>query len=142
METVRSSLRQLQEDLSGDHVKNVRVLFVPYKVLTRVRLTPELLQQSAEIDRTLSLDRATRDSLIRAIEMTEVSPLGMPPDLRWGAIFFGADGMERHSIYLDGKFLSGTGRQGIIDRDLAKVNGALVSWFEDSFGHLMREKSP
>jgi hypothetical protein len=136
MTNAESSLRNLKGDLLSQKINRVRVLFAPYELLTRVALTPELLQGSAEINRVVEMDQSMRTSLVVAIDKTKMSPLDSPPDLRWGAIFYDSDGTELHSIYLNGKLLFGTGRQGIIDRHLVKLNGALIEWFEETFGAL------
>ncbi len=136
MSNVESSLRNLKSDLLNQKVTSVRVLFAPYKLLTRVPLTPQLLPGSAEINRLVEVNQSMRASLLVAIDKTKTSPLDSPPDLRWGAIFYGSKGTELHSIYLNGKFLFGTGRQGIIDGNSAKLNGALIKWFEDTFDRL------
>jgi hypothetical protein len=128
------SLQSLKRDLLSEKIKRVRVLFVPYEVATRVRLTPELLRTSAEFARVLEMDEAMRGRLLAAIEKTRVTPLDSPPDLRWGAIFLDSQEVQLHSIYLNGKILLGTGRQGIIDGNRVKLNDALVEWFEAAFG--------
>lgn len=78
------------------------MLFVPYEVVTRARLAAELLEGSAEINRVLEMDSSMRSSLPEAIDKAEVKKLDCAPDMRWGAVFYGA---ELHSIYLSGKGL-------------------------------------
>jgi hypothetical protein len=133
---VESSLQSLKSDLLSEKIMKVRVLFVPYNVVTRVRLTPELLTGSAKVNELVDMDHTMRTSLLTALDKTKASQLDSPPDLRWGAIFYDAHGRELHSIYLNGRILFRTGRQGIIDGKLTKLNGALVEWFEERFGKL------
>jgi hypothetical protein len=132
------ALQDLKRDLLAGTVKNVRVFYVPYEVATRVPLTPELLRGSAEIDRVVAMDDAIRTRLLAAIDKTTISPLDTSPDLRWGAIFLSDQAGELHSVYLDGRYLLGTGRRGIVDGNPVKLNGALIEWFEAAFGGLIR----
>lgn len=138
MTDAESSLHALKADLLSHKVTSFRLLVAPYELLTRVPLTPELLKGSATVNRVIDVDTSIRTSLVTAIDKTETSPLDSPPDLRWGAIFYDSGGVDLHSIYVNGKVLFATGRQGIIDRDLVRLNGALVEWFESTFGSLTK----
>ncbi|GIW39453.1 MAG: hypothetical protein KatS3mg076_0030 [Candidatus Binatia bacterium] len=132
-----SSLRDLKHDLVSDKIRTVKVLFIPYEVVTRVRLTPELLERTAEINRVLEMDASMRSSLLEAIDRARVRESVSAPDIRWGAVFYGSDGTELHSIYLSGKVFFRAGRRGIIDGNPAKLNDALIDWFEGTFGDLV-----
>ncbi|MGE0519540.1 MAG: hypothetical protein AB7N53_14050 [Candidatus Binatia bacterium] len=138
MTDAESSLHNLKSDLLSQKVSSVRVLFAPYELLTRVPLTPELLQGSAKVNRVIEMDPSIRASLVTAIHNADARPVDSPPDLRWGAIFYDRGGAELHSIYLNGKVPFATGRRGIIDRNLMQLNDALIEWFESTFGGLTK----
>lgn len=126
-------LASIKEDLIDNSVRSVSILFLPYDVLTRARVTPELLQGSAEFRIVVQMDDRMRKSLLSAIESSQISPLDSAPDLRWGAVLQSEKGSTLHSIYLSGKTILGKGRQGIIDGQPVKLNGAMIAWFEASF---------
>jgi len=131
----KTSLGALKTQVESGEIRTVRLFFLGYEIVTRTRVTPEMLREAAQVDETILLDDVVRAHLLAAIDATVVGALGSPPDLRWGAIFLDSRGKESHAVYLDGKFFHGAGRRGIVDGNLASFNGALVGWFEQTLAH-------
>lgn len=131
-------IARLREELEAGSMVSMRILFVPYDVLTKAPMDSALLRRAAVVDRVSPIDDKLRQRLIIALEQTSVEPLESQPDVRWGAIFLGRDGKELHSIYLDGRYFDGTGRRGIVDGNFVKTNGALGYCLERAFPEFLR----
>lgn len=126
-----AALADLEREMLTGEIATFRLLFVGYDVVTQTRVTPELLPGVARLDRVISMSASRMGSLVSAIRKATLAPLDAQPDLRWGAVFLDARGNERHSIYLDGKYITGPGRRGMIDGHMVGLNGTLVGWFEE-----------
>ena len=64
------------------------------------------------------------------------------PDLRWGALFLDENTNQVHTIYLDGKYVTGTGRKGLIDGHAVALNRALIEWFESQWRTIGDKTTP
>jgi hypothetical protein len=132
-------VKNLAEDVRGGEVASISVLALPYDLRTRARVTPEILRESAA-SRELDMTQELADSLLRALDATEASPIDAEIDLRWGLILRDKAGRERHTIYLSGKSMFHAGRRGLIDEQAVKLNDPLVEWFETNFGSLQAQQ--
>jgi hypothetical protein len=126
-------LSSVKEDLMQNKIRSLKVLFLPYHVLTRTRMTPELLEGAAEFNTAVEMNELLRRSLISAIESSHGSDLDSAPDVRWGVLLQDEDGSTLHSIYVSGKSMVGTGRQGIVDGRPVKLDDAMIAWLEGTF---------
>ena len=135
--TSKGVLMQLEQDLLQGKIKSIRVLFMPYEMRTRTRVTPTLLESSAYFNSIVNMDSSIQGSLLSAIKTCWVKPASSEPDLRWGAIFMNKNGEKIHSVYISGKSLFAKGRHGIIDGRVVNLNGSFISWFEANFPEAM-----
>lgn len=126
-------LSSVKEDLMQNKIRSLRVLFLPYHVLTRTRMTPDLLEGAAEFKTAVQMNEQLRASLLLAVESSRVSDLDSAPDVRWGVLLRGENGSTLHSIYVSGKSIVETGRRGIVDGRPVKLNDAMIAWFEGTF---------
>jgi hypothetical protein len=127
---VDSVLASLRADLAAGRVKRADVYFMSYDRLTRTRVTPAMLE--AQADKKFSLETVPQ-SFVRAIENITLHKVRDSPDLRWGLVFWNRSGNRVHSIYLDGRYILGTGRKGYIDGVTVGFNASLVDWLESNY---------
>jgi hypothetical protein len=135
-----SALEQIRTDLRNATIIKAKVMFVRYEILTRARITPEALEEIANVNgfiKTFDLNTNMRATLLDALEKTRIGSLNEEPDLRWGVIFYNAKGEMIHSVYINGKLFDHgkdiSGTSGTIDGNLAILNGILFHWFETTF---------
>jgi hypothetical protein len=127
------ALDELRLDLKDGRVKAVQVYFLPYDISSPTPITSAKLRRGPGESRKLKLDGAFRERLALALELTEVEPLAEQPDVRWGLIFLDADGNERHSLFLDGRYFDGTGRRGVLNEVSVRTNGSIGYLLEQTF---------
>jgi len=127
------SLDRARGIVAGSQIKRLEIFFLSYGTLTRVRVTPEYLPQWADRKTGVSASSGLMDGLRAALNDTKIHKIDHLPDLRWGAIFYGAQDEPLLAIYLDGQYLTGTGRKGYIDTTPVGLNDALIRWFEGNF---------
>jgi hypothetical protein len=128
----QSALNALLADLETGRVQQMTVFFTQYEKSTRTRITPSALE--VQSDKTFRTPLSTAPyGLMQTLKEMHLRPQEKIPDLRWGLIFLDASGKRLHSIYLDGRYISGTGRTGYIDGIRAGFDGSLSSWLEKEY---------
>jgi hypothetical protein len=127
-----NALTDLKNDLLNNKVTRVKILHLSYGVATFVSVTPDMLDN---YDHPLwtNISGNVRTTLLKAIENTTVTASNDPGDLRWGAIFYGKNSNELHSIYLDKHYTNTQTNLGRINGHIIMVNNALIGWFEMNF---------
>lgn len=126
----QSRIDALISSLRWNQVERVEILQIPPRVLTRARVTPELL------DRTFHYKLIIRDirggaysaDLLAAAASTSVQPAAEMGDLRWGVIFFGAGELRIISLYFDA-----SGHRGAVDSLAVSFKGDLGKWLDSNF---------
>jgi hypothetical protein len=129
-----AALRSLTKELLDGRIAHVDIFHIPYEVLTRTRITPELLEAQAKMKFNVELSSSVGQSLVPVIEDLKLHHIERAPDLRWGMIFWDHLGKRAHSIYLDSRyFIIGTGRRGYLDGTLIGFDGSLIRWLERNY---------
>jgi len=124
---VQSAVRVLRDP----HTVRLEVLWVPKQKLTRMDLTPQLLERTG--------NRKTNDSafqrsdlkgmLIDALQHADIRQGSDPGDLRWACIFYDRQGARVLTMYFDGE-----GTKGLIQSTPVTSNGEVVRALERHFG--------
>jgi hypothetical protein len=119
----------IRSDLGSGRIVAVELRFIPYEISTIVAITPEML---TAMTHPIKLDGKVLDleGLTRAIGKSKSKKTQTLPDLRTGIIFLSRENAPLHTVYLDGRYLTGTGRNGIIDGQAVRLNGSIQSWVE------------
>ena len=112
METLKSLLK-------GSTVAKVQVLHMLDSALTRVAVTPQAL-------RSLASDTKTFDPNLRATFYPMLTGISAKrenhsPDLRWGVLFYDAQGHEMASVFVD-KF----GRYGYLNGETVSFDAGML----------------
>jgi hypothetical protein len=130
----QSRIDALISGLRSNSVERVEILQIPARILTRTRVTPDMLERSFHYKLTIRDIRggAYSAGLLAAVASTSVQPTGEMGDLRWGMIFFGADEARIASIYLDA---SG---HGGIDKVAVSFKGDLFKWLDSNFSGVFK----
>lgn len=142
--TVEVDLSELEGDLLNGRIARVEIFHFGYFTPTRARLYPELFEGHARNAGKVAVPDVTpefAEGLIRALRNARPRPIVADLDLRWGAVFYDAQGSRRHTIYLDNKNFQQLAAQGTINGSINSVvvqmTGSLLSWFETNFSNLM-----
>jgi hypothetical protein len=98
-----------------------------------MRVMPYMLDRHARYNETVEISSNIRDTLVAAIDGTKLYQTKYGPDIRWGAVFLDRSERKIHSIYLNRRYINGTGSIGLIDGAEVGLNGSLVTWFELNF---------
>jgi hypothetical protein len=129
----RAALNALTSELAAGRIQRVDIFFMPYETATYTRVTPEMLEAHADKKFAVEISTAAPESLVRAIEGVRLRDTTDPADLRWGMVFWDRSGNRVHSIYLNSRYIFGTGRRGYVDGALVGFNASLINWLESNY---------
>jgi len=130
-----SEVDGLVAKLAKGEIGRVEVLQIPPEVLTRTRITPEMLERQFDYKFTIHDVRggAYRKGLLEAMRSVEVGPRSEMPDLRWGIVFYDVHDMRVGALYFDK-----TGSRGAVDNAPVSFRGDFFKWLKDSFARCFR----
>ena len=134
----QSAISQLRKAIEANQITQMEVYFLPYDVTTRSRVDPSDLRFKDKAPRRVAVDGEVEEAIVLALRHTELGNSDVAPDIRWGIVFFDAAGNEQHAVFLDGRYIDGTGRRGIVNGRTVATNGALGMWLELQYPDLLR----
>ena len=129
----RAALNALTSELVAGRIQRVDIFFMPYETATYTRVTPQILEVEADKRFAIEISTAAPEGLARAIERIRLHETREPADLRWGMVFWDGSGNRVHSLYLNSRYIFGTGRRGYIDGTLVGFNASLIGWLESNY---------
>jgi hypothetical protein len=121
--------------LTSREIARVEVLQIPSRLLTRTRITPEMLEKQFHFKVTIRDVRGEvhQQTLTEAMKSTSVQPETDIADLRWGIIFYGLDDKRVGAVYFDK-----TGSRGNVENDPVSFRGGIFKWLNDNFSDCLR----
>lgn len=135
-----NNLAQLEVDglatkLASGEIGRVEIVQIPERILTRTRITPEMLEKQYHYKLTIHDIRGGvhQKRLLDALKSTEVQLESGMTDLRWGVVLYGVD--ERR---VGGLFFDKSGRSGAVNNSPTSFKGDLFKWLNDSFSDCFR----
>lgn len=116
--------------LDNYQIGRVEILQIPPYVLTRTRITPDMLEKQFDYKLTIRDMRggAYRDGLLEAMKSVVVQPESEMADIRWGIIFYGLEDRRLGAIYFD-KW----GGHGAVGNVPVSFKGKLFKWLDSNF---------
>lgn len=131
----QKKVEDLAARLAGGGVAKVRILHVPARVLTRTRLTPEMLERQFQYELTIRDIRGNtyEKRLGELAKSTSVEPQPDMPDLRWGIIFYDPSGDAITALYFNS-----SGSQGAVGDLPVSFSGGLFAWLKENFSGSLR----
>jgi hypothetical protein len=140
MSTAGGTSPQAQVDalavkLSTGLISRVEILQIPARILTRTRITPDMLERQFDYKLTIRSIRGGvyENSLVAAARSILVQPQPEMPDLRWAAIFYGIDDTRIASLYFDRG-----GTEGAVNNVSVSFRGHFFKWLDDNFWSCFR----
>lgn len=126
----QSRIDALIVSLRSSGIGRVEILQIPPRILTRTRVTPDMLERSFHYKLIIQDVRggAYNPDLQAALSSTSVQPATDMGDLRWGVMFFDAAEHRVASLYFDA-----SGRRGAVDSLPVSFNGDLSKWLDSNF---------
>lgn len=134
-EKKQSLMDAIASMLVNRDIGRVEILQIPPNVLTRARITPEMLERQFDYKLIIRDMRGGeyREELAEAVKSTSIEPQSEVPDLRWGMIFYDPNGNRVGAIYFD-KW----GKNGVVGDIPVSFKGDLFKWLNKSFGKCFR----
>jgi hypothetical protein len=131
----QSRIDMLVNSLRTNQVGRLEILQIPPRILTRTRVTPEMLERSFHYKLIIHDIRggAYGPDLLAALVSTSVEPAAEMGDLRWGVIFFNVAEQRIASLYFDA-----SGRRGALDSQGVSFKGALGKWLDANFSNAFK----
>jgi hypothetical protein len=131
----QSQVDSLATKLAGGEIGRTEILQIPPRVLTRTRITPEMLEKQFHYKFTIRDVRGGlyQNKLVEVVKSVAVEPQPDTADLRWGVIFYGLDGERVNGIYFDKK-----GGNGAVGNAPCSIRGDLFKWLDENFSKCFR----
>jgi hypothetical protein len=134
-DTPQSRVNALADRLRTNSVQRIEIIQMPPRMLTRTRITPEMLEKSFHYKLIIRDIRGGVyvPSLTAAVASTSADSAPDPGDLRWGIAFF--DQNERRIAFL---YYDASGRHGAVDTSPVVFKGDLLKWLDDNFSRALK----
>jgi hypothetical protein len=131
--TPQARVERLLDQVRSNGVKRIEIVQIPPGILTRTRVTPELLEHSFHYKLVIGDIRgsAYAASLTSAVGSMSAEPGGEMGDLRWGMTFYDQGDQRIASLYFDA-----SGHRGAIDSTPVSFKGDLFKWLDDNFSRV------
>ncbi|GAB4351230.1 MAG: hypothetical protein Kow0099_35230 [Candidatus Abyssubacteria bacterium] len=121
--------------MANRDIVRVEIVQIPPEVLTRTRITPEMLETQFHYKLTIRDMRggAYREELAKTLKSTAVQPQSEMVDIRWGIVFYDANDMRVGAVYL-----SKWGKNGAVGETPVSFKGKLFKWLDRNFSECFR----
>jgi len=128
--SLRRRVEALATEIQNDQAVGLDIVEIPAEVLTRSRVTPEVIERAFHFRLTIADIRTWKDrpALLTALKTLSVEPTAGAPDLRWGLIFSDINKKRMEAIYFDG-----TGVTGMLGSDTVTFKGDFFRWVTEKF---------
>jgi hypothetical protein len=128
-DTPEARIGVLLDRLRKHEVQRIEIIQIPPNILTRTRVTPELLEQSYNYKLVIRDIRGNfyENSLISALTSTSVHAASEMADVRWGISFFHGDELIER-LYFDP-----SGGRGAVGSIAVSFGGNLFQWLAANF---------
>jgi hypothetical protein len=121
--------------LGNGEIGRIEIFQIPDEVLTRTRITPEMLERQFDYRLTIRDVRggAYQQTLTEIMRSIAVQPTAEMADLRWGVIFYNIDESRALSLYFDK-----SGSNGAVGMTPVAFKGDLFKWLHSNFSNGFR----
>lgn len=125
-----SEVDGLAAKITRGEIEKIEIFQIPPRILTRTRITPEMLEKQYYYKLTIRDVRggALQIKLVEAIKSTVVQPQSEMADIRWGIVLYAVDGKRVGALYFDK-----SGEKGAVDNSAVSFKGDLFKWLDDNF---------
>ena len=130
-DTVQSQVAMLVNKLKSNEIERVEIIHMPLRILTRSRMTPQMLEKSFSYKLVIHDIRGSiyNSSLLAALTSASVKTNSEMGDVRWGITFFDQGERPIGSLYVDG-----TGHRGAVDTTSVSYGRPEISdWLNTNF---------
>ena len=123
-------IEAIATNLASGGIEKIEILQIPIRILTRTRITPEMLERQFQYKLTIRDIRgsAYQSGMTAALKTEIAEPTTDMSDIRWGIMFYGSNDVRLGSLYFDG-----SGHSGVVDRTPVSFKGQFFGWLEGNF---------
>ena len=131
----QSQIGSIATKLSKLEIGKIEILQIPARILTRIDVTPEMLERSFYYKLTIRDARggAYCSKLAELLKSLKVQPRSEMEDIRWGIIFYDMDDSRAGAIYFD-KW----GTRGAVGEIPVSFKGDLFRWLDGNCSRCFR----
>jgi hypothetical protein len=131
----QSQVDALAAKLAHGEIVRMEILQIPPRVLTRTRVTPEMLEKQFHYKLTIRDVRGGvhYSKLVAITKSIVIQPQSEMADLRWGVIFYGMDESRVAAFYFDKE-----GSTGAVGDIPVSFRGEFFKWLEGNFSTCFR----
>ena len=128
--SVQTTLTSLVGKLERSEVGKIEILAIPARIETPVAISGDDLEHSPDYRLIVKDIRrgALKRPLLEALRSLTATQSENPSDIRWGVIFYNAEGTRLVGLYFDRY-----GHRGAIDSIPVDMQGNFFSWLKDKF---------
>jgi hypothetical protein len=134
-DTAQSRITVLMSKLRSNEVQRVEIIQIPPRIMTRTRVTPDMLERSFHYKLVIRDIRGGvyTPSLNAAIASMSGESSAEMGDLRWGVLFFDQTDQRIGSLYFDG-----SGGRGVVDSLPVSFKGDMFKWLDENFSRTFK----
>jgi hypothetical protein len=131
----QSQVDGLAAKLANGEIGRVEIFQIPARILTRTRITPEMLEKQFYYKLTIRDVRggAHQGNLFEAMKSIAAQPGGEMADLRWGVVFYLIDESRVAALYFDK-----SGSSGAVGDTPVSFRGDFFRWLDGNFSSCFR----
>lgn len=131
----QSEVDSLAAKIASGEIEKIEILQIPPRILTRVRITPEMLEKQYYYKLTVRDVRgwAQQNKLVETMRSIVAQPQSEMKEIRWGIVFYSMDGGRAGALYFDT-----SGNNGAVDNTAVSFKGDLFKWLDNSFSGCFR----
>jgi hypothetical protein len=131
----QTRINGLLRALGKGGIGKVEILQIPASVLTRARITPDMLERQyyTRVEIRDITQTTYYNDLLDAFKTLSVQPATDTSDLRWGVIFHSRNGGRVGAVYFNKQGLSGS-----VDNLPVSFRGDFFSWLEKTFSKCLQ----
>lgn len=132
---LQSQIDLLNKKIINHEVTRVEIIQIPPYIMTRARITPNVLEKAFTYKFTISDIRGGtyRSGFVEAIQSVKVSSEKEMTDLRWGVVLYDMNEKRMGAIYFDK-----TGNKGAFGDAPVSFKGGFFSWLNNNFSSCFR----
>jgi hypothetical protein len=111
--------------VSPEAIDRVEILYYPEHILTRIALTPEMLEQQYQykVEVREFVASTQRQQLVLALREISLTPSSRSFDLRTAILLYDKSGKRVMSLYFDRG-----GKNGVVNRETVSTSDGVYRW--------------
>jgi len=126
---IQSKISSIIAKLNNNEIGKVEIIVIPARLLTRTRITPEMMEKQYVYKLTIKDIRSAscRNKFYETFASLSAQKSSRTPDIRLGVIFYNINNERLDAIYFDK-----SGNNGVVGNDVVILKGNFFKWLTNA----------